>query len=94
MFIYDDIQWTGKAVAGINIGNGVNHVTVHGSQTLSMLDAEKTSNIGVPGVWIFRVDRGNIHTYVYVHANICTYISLDPVFTYTRRERFVLYNLC
>ena len=62
IFQYDDIQWTsssGAALAGINVGDGVNHVTIPGSRTSSILDIEETSNVGVPGVWIFRVDRGN-----------------------------------
>ena len=56
--MYDDIQWTSEALAGINTGDGVNHVTIPGSQSLSMLDIEETSNVGIPGVWIFRVDQG------------------------------------
>ena len=57
MFLYADIEWTsgGGAVAGINAGDGINHVTIPGSRTLSILNIEETSNVGVPGVWIFRV---------------------------------------
>ena len=59
IFVYDDIQWTGRALAGINPGDGVSHFTIPGSDTSRMLDIEGTSNVGIPGVWIFRVDRGN-----------------------------------
>ena len=48
------------AVVGINVGDGINHVTIPGSRTSSILNIEVTSNVGVPGTWIFRVDRGNI----------------------------------
>ena len=61
IFIYDDIQWTShgdEAVAGVNFGNGMNHFTIPGSRTPSVLNIEETSNVGVPGIWIFRVDDG------------------------------------
>ena len=61
-FVYDDIQWASggaKALAGINAGDGVNHITLPGSLTSSILDIEKTSNVGNPGVWIFKVGEGN-----------------------------------
>ena len=58
--MYADIEWTSGAgaLAGINAGDGVNHVTIPGSRTPSILNIEETSNIGVPGVWIFRVGGG------------------------------------
>ena len=60
MFVYADIEWTSSAgaLAGINAGDGVNHVTIPGSRTSSILNIEETSNVGVPGVWIFRVGGG------------------------------------
>ena len=62
MFLYADIQWTGfnaGALAGIDAGDGFNHVTIPGSQTSNILNIEETSNIGVPGVWMFKVGEGN-----------------------------------
>ncbi|XP_065916878.1 uncharacterized protein [Dysidea avara] len=68
MFLYADgrIQWTTgsrsgglggtEALAGINGGDGENFVTIPGSRTSSIINIDKTSNIGVPGVWIFKVD--------------------------------------
>ena len=59
IFIYDDIQWTSRgAVAGINFGDGMHHITISGSQTPSIVNIAETSNVGVPGVWIFRVNEG------------------------------------
>ena len=67
--MYDDIQWPtppdDDALAGINAGDGINHITVPGSLTTSIIDIEETSNIDVPGVWVFRVGEGN-HMYIYV----------------------------
>ena len=64
--MYADIEWTssGGSLAGINAGDGVNHVTIPGSRTSGILNIEETSNIGVPGVWIFRVDGG---TYIIMY---------------------------
>ena len=58
--MYDDIQWNHfGALAGINAGDGVNHITLPGSLTSSILDIEETTNVGKPGVWIFKVGEGN-----------------------------------
>ena len=72
IFLYADglIQWTTgrasggsdglggtQALAGINAGDGVNSVTIPGSLTHSIIDIAQTSNVGVPGIWIFRVDK-------------------------------------
>ena len=66
IFIYDDIQWkTGRGgMAGINFGNGINHFTIPGSQTPSILNIEETSNVGVPGIWIFQVNDGKYTVYM------------------------------
>ena len=59
MFLYGDIQWiNGVALAGINAGDGMNHITIPGSLTSSIVNIEETSNVGIPGVWIFRIQEG------------------------------------
>ena len=73
IFVYDDIQWAFRALAGINAGDGVNHITLPGSLTSSILDIEETSNIGNPGVWIFSVGEGNC---IYTH-NILMVMGSD-----------------
>ena len=70
-FIYDDIQWTTgdrsggndglggtEALAGINAGDGNNSITIPGSLTPDILNITETSNVGIPGVWMFRVGEG------------------------------------
>ena len=87
MFLYADIQWISSdpALAGINAGDGVNHVTIPGSQTSRILNIGETSNVGVPGIWIFRVGEGNtlclyVHVYTYVYNNyVYTYTSIKHV---------------
>ena len=56
-----------EALAGINVGDGINSITIPGSLTPSIINISKTSNVGIPGVWMFEVDGGNrmcIHTYI------------------------------
>ena len=66
---YNGLSGT-EALAGINAGDGIDHVTVSGSRTSSIINIVRTSNVGIPGVWMFQVGRG---TYVYIHAHM--YVS-------------------
>ena len=74
IFLYADgeIQWTTgdesggtnglggtEAMAGINAGDGVNSITIPGSFTPSIINISQTSNVGNPGVWMFKVGEGN-----------------------------------
>ena len=54
-----------EALVGINAGDSINHVTVPGSRTSSIINIARTSNVGIPGTWMFQVGRG---TYSYMHA--------------------------
>ncbi len=62
IFLYDDIQWTnsGYALAGINGGDGVRSVTVTDSLSEAIMNIVTTSNVGRPGVWMYRVDTSAI----------------------------------
>ena len=73
MFLYADLQWTTgdssfgddglggtEALAGYNIGDQINSYTISGSQTSSITDIATTSNVGIPGTWIFKVGQGYI----------------------------------
>ena len=70
MFLYahDKIQWTTgdisggvrglggtEALAGINAGDGYNYYIIPGSQTPSIVNITQTTNIGVPGVWMYNL---------------------------------------
>ena len=46
------------ALAGINAGDGVNSVTISGSLTPNISDLAITSNVGDPGVWMFKLGQG------------------------------------
>ena len=71
MFLYADgeIQWTtgdasrGRngfggtpAQVGFDAGDGVRFFSVPGSQTAEIVNIDTTSNIGIPGVWLFQVN--------------------------------------
>ena len=75
IFLYADggIRWTtgdrsggfrgfggNKALAGINAGDGFRFEILPGSLTTGIINIDKTSNVGTPGIWIFRIDTGII----------------------------------
>ena len=62
IFLYADgeMQWDNNALAGINAGDGVNSVTIPGSQTPNITAITQTSNVGIPGIWMFEVDTGGM----------------------------------
>ena len=72
IFLYADglIQWTTgdasggsgglggtPAQVGYNAGDGIRFASVPGSRTSQIINIANTSNIAIPGVWIFRVDN-------------------------------------
>ena len=46
--------------AGINSGDSIVSYSLPGSMTPSVLQLAQTSNVGLPGRWIFRVDGPNV----------------------------------
>ena len=75
IFLYADgmIQWTTgdisggngglggtPAQVGFNAGDGVRFAIVPESQTNQIVNIDTTSNVDVPGVWIFRLDGVNV----------------------------------
>ncbi|XP_035660312.1 protein mesh-like [Branchiostoma floridae] len=75
VFNYGDITWTTgtasggnsytglggtPAQVGFNAGNGMQYFSVPGSQTHAIVDVETTSNVNIPGRWVFRIDSAVI----------------------------------
>ena len=65
IYLYADglIQWSDigdRALAGYNAGDGVTSYTIPGSQTSEIINIASTTNVGHPGVWVFRVDMENL----------------------------------
>ena len=70
IFLYGDLQWTTgdksgghsglngtEALVGIYAGDNVNSIIVPGSRTPNITNVVNTSNIGIPGAWMFKIDE-------------------------------------
>ena len=58
MFLYQDIQWTSDTAIGFNGGDEVYYFIVPESRTADgVLNLNNTSNVGIPGMYIYRVDQ-------------------------------------
>jgi len=73
MFLYPKggIQWTTgddnggvnglggtAALAGINGGDDVNYFIIPGSLSSAIINIDTTTNVGIPGMWMFAVGQG------------------------------------
>uniref|UniRef100_A0ACB8FAR7 Uncharacterized protein n=1 Tax=Sphaerodactylus townsendi TaxID=933632 RepID=A0ACB8FAR7_9SAUR len=72
VFNYESITWTTgmhassggnsaglggiAAQAGFNAGDGKRYFNIPGSRTDDIVDVEMTTNVGIPGRWVFRID--------------------------------------
>ena len=82
MFLYHDIQWSSHTTIGFNAGDGVHHYTVPESLTAdNVLNLDNTSNVGIPGMYIYRVDQDPctynyyikcINFAIQIHRNACS----------------------
>ena len=75
LFLYADgeIQWTTDdasgginglsgtpAQVGFDAGDGVHYATIPGSRSDAIINVTRTSNVGVPGMWVFRIDEEEV----------------------------------
>ena len=58
MFIYGDIQW-GSRLTTIGFNGLKSYNLPESFSTAAVLNLESTSNVGKPGVYIFRVDQSS-----------------------------------
>ena len=71
LYLYADgeIQWTSgdsnhgingiygiTAQVGFNAGDGIRRTAIPASYTNAIINVTQTSNVGIPGMWVFRVD--------------------------------------
>ena len=71
LYLYADgeIQWTSgdsshgyhglngiTAQVGFDAGNGIHHTVIPTSYSDAIINVTHTSNVGIPGMWVFRVD--------------------------------------
>ncbi|XP_061861642.1 sushi, nidogen and EGF-like domain-containing protein 1 isoform X3 [Colius striatus] len=76
IFNYESITWTTgmhassggdiaglggiAAQAGFNAGDGKRYFNIPGSRTDDIADVEMTTNVGIPGRWVFRIDDAQV----------------------------------
>ncbi len=97
IFLYADgeIQWTTgdasggsgglggtQAQVGFNAGDGIRFATVPGSRNDTIINITQTTNVAVPGVWIFQVDKEDIA------AGGCT-VETKGLYNETATERII-----
>ena len=105
--MYEDLQWTTgsssggrngiggtEALVGINAGDRTNAITVPGSRTPNITNVVNTSNIGIPGIWMFKVDSCTyictyVYTYMYDMALLCAIVKYMDVYVHTYIRRYV-----
>jgi len=65
------------AVAGISAGDGINFNTIPESQTSDIINISETSNVGIPGVWIFQAGKSMLPELMSLpFQNLCSYYLL------------------
>ncbi|XP_031573725.1 protein mesh-like [Actinia tenebrosa] len=88
---YDSIVWTTgtasggdaqglggtPAQCGFNAGDGIRYFTIPGSRTDAIRNLTKTSNVAMPGVWMFRIDNFDIEG---GGCNVRGSLSISPSF--------------
>eukprot|EP00057_Strongylocentrotus_purpuratus_P019878 XP_011674352.1 PREDICTED: protein mesh-like [Strongylocentrotus purpuratus] len=94
IFNYGDINWTTgtasggsnytglggtPAQVGFNAGDGVIFYSVPGSRTAAVVDIETTSNIGVPGRWVFRTDNSNIEGLECTTSGVFVFVLIGAI---------------
>ncbi|XP_077205134.1 sushi, nidogen and EGF-like domain-containing protein 1 isoform X3 [Paroedura picta] len=76
IFNYESVTWTTgmhassggnsaglggiAAQAGFNAGDGKRYFNIPGSRTDDIVDVEMTTNVGIPGRWVFRIDDAQV----------------------------------
>lgn len=64
LFADEGIEWTTgdsgstPALVGVHAEDGVQFANVSDSLTPAIINISATSNVGIPGLWIFDVNRG------------------------------------
>lgn len=67
-FLYADIQWIRNAAeippaqVGFNAGDGVHYYVLPGSRTEGVANVTTDSNMGVPGMWAFKVSGTTVES--------------------------------
>lgn len=71
------------ATVGIDSGDMVNFMSVPGSGTADVINISSTSNVGIPGMWLFQInqtqDQGRITNVLYYYrmVHVCMHSMCD-----------------
>lgn len=65
IFLYSNISWikttpTSFAQVGFDAGDGINFYTLPGSYTEAVMNVTQISNVGVPGMLVFKVSGPSV----------------------------------
>ena len=90
MFLYHDIQWSSGTTIGFNAGDGVNYYTVPESlSTDGVLNLDSTSNVGIPGMYIYSKYRVcAINYYVSFDLTLLCYMMSCVVKHYSEQTHY------
>ena len=92
IFLYADqlLQWTlHKATVGYDTKNGTNFYNVPESDTLLIINITHTSNVGIPGIWMFQTGQGMC---IHCGGVVKTIIYFTPHAERNSRGHAYLYN--
>ncbi|MCP9257182.1 Nidogen-like protein [Dirofilaria immitis] len=65
--LYKDLPWNGKAEASILTYGSKNPLMLPGSGTNEIVHLSKSSNIGKPGQWLYRIDSNDVQMCLQPH---------------------------
>lgn len=65
------------ATVGLNAGNGRNYAIVPGSNTAGIINIFNTSNVGIPGIWVFQANLAEVQGINKECCNVfCSFVVL------------------
>lgn len=90
IFLYMDIQWTQTqtansiALVGFDAGDQFSYYSLPGSRTDAIANVTRTSNVGMPGVWVFKVSGPS------VESGGCLDMAVGEYDSYLRTQEHLL----
>lgn len=76
MFIYNNIEWGGGAQIGFNAGDGHAFFKLPGALSDETINMDENSNVGEPGVFVYRIDS----KYIIFHLKLHNYYIAQIIF--------------
>lgn len=65
------------ATVGLNAGDGRNYAIVAGSNTAGIINISNTSNVGIPGIWVFQANLAEVPGINKECCNVCCSLVVD-----------------